>query len=208
MTGITFAASITGTINNLYINNTGITGVLDLSKFTSFTSLASISLSSNFSMTGIVLANSITGTISQLYIFATGIIGTLDLSKFVAFSATATVYLYSNPSIVAITFPPATITGFIRQLRMYSNTSLGYTDLTKLRTGVASMNWDMKDNGWSAAIVNQTLAAINGISASGFASRTINIGGTNADPDTTSGGYNGVAARTSLQGKSFTVTIT
>lgn len=42
----------------------------------------------------------------------------------------------------------------------------------------------------------------------GYASRSINIGGTNADPDTTSGGYNGTAARTSLQGKGFTVTIT
>jgi hypothetical protein len=66
----------------------------------------------------------------------------------------------------------------------------------------------MKDNAWSAAIVNQVLAAIDGISASGFASRVINIGGTNTDPDTTSGGFNGVAARTSLQTKTFTVSIT
>jgi hypothetical protein len=66
----------------------------------------------------------------------------------------------------------------------------------------------MRGNGWSASIVNQVLAAIDGISASGFASRIIYIGGTNADPDTTSGGFNGVAARTSLQAKNFTVSIT
>jgi len=70
------------------------------------------------------------------------------------------------------------------------------------------MSWDVKGNGWSAAIVNQVLVNIDGISAAGFTSRSIAIGGTNTDPDTTSGGYDGSAARTSLQGKSFIVTIT
>jgi hypothetical protein len=41
-----------------------------------------------------------------------------------------------------------------------------------------------------------------------YTGRVINIGGTNADPDSSSGGYNGTAAKTSLEGKGITVTIT
>jgi hypothetical protein len=77
-----------------------------------------------------------------------------------------------------------------------------------LRTGIINLSWQFQNNGWLAARVNQVLAAIDGISVTGFSGRSINIGGTNTDPDTTSGGFNGVAARTSLQGKSFTVLIT
>lgn len=47
-----------------------------------------------------------------------------------------------------------------------------------------------------------------GGSGTGLAAGAGLIGGTNADPDTTSGGYNGTAARNSLITKGFTVTIT
>jgi hypothetical protein len=208
MTGITWASSISGTFGVLHIYSTGITGTLDLSKFSSFTTTGDIRLYSNASMTAITWASSITGTFATIYIYSTGITGTLDLSKFTTYTATATVYLNNNTSMTGVTFPASTINGFVRTLRLYSCTSLGYVDLTKLKTGVNSMSWDVKGNGWSAAIVNQVLVNIDGISAAGFTSRSIAIGGTNTDPDTTSGGYNGSAARTSLQGKSFIVTIT
>lgn len=101
-----------------------------------------------------------------------------------------------------------TIAGTIKVLFIYGNTSLGYTDLTKLNnTAIAALSWDLRNNGWSAAIVNQILANIDSISAAGFTGRVVNVGGTNTDPDTTSGGYNGVAARNSLIAKGFTVTI-
>jgi len=208
MTGVLFASSITGTFSALNIHSSGIIGALNLSMFTTFTSSASINLYSNPSMTSIVLASSITGTINGIGIYSTGIVGNLDLSKLTSYTATATVYINSNPSMTGITFPTSTITGFIRTLRLYSNTSLGYVDFTKLRTGVVNLNWQFQNNGWSAAIVNHVLVDIDGISAAGFTGRVINIGGTNADPDSTSGGYDGIAARNSLIAKGFTVTIT
>lgn len=208
LTGITWATSITGTFNLLHIYSTGIVGTLDLSKFSNFSTTATIQFHLNPSVTDITWASSITGTFASIYIYSTGITGILDLSKFTAFTATATVYLNNNSAMTGVTFPGSTITGFIRTLRLYSNTALGYVDLTKLKTGVNSCNWDIKNNGWTADIVNHVLYDIDGISASGFTSRVVNIGGTNADPDTTSGGYNGSAARTSLIAKTFTVTIT
>jgi hypothetical protein len=158
-------------------------------------------------MTGVTFANSITGTISAIQIYSTGITGTLDLSKFTSFTSNAIVYLYSNPSMTGVTFPASTITGVMGTFYLKTNPSLGYVDLSKLRTGLAGINWQFNDNGWSAAIVNQVLSTLDTISVAGFAGRSINIGGTNADPDTTSGGFNGTAARISLQGKSFTVSI-
>lgn len=208
MTGITWASSISGTFNGLHIYSTGITGTLDLSKFSSFTSLGDIRLYSNPSMTGITWASSITGTFANIYIYSTGITGTLDLSKFTTFTATAQVYLNNNASVTGVNFPASTISGFVRTLRLYSCTALGYVNLSTLRTGVNSLSWDLRNNGWTAAIVNQVLVNTDSISASGNTGRSIQIGGTNADPDTTSGGYDGTAARTSLIGKGFVVTIT
>ena len=208
MTGVTFASSITGTFSTIYAYNSVITGTLDLSMFAAFTSSANISIDRNSAMTGVTFANSITGTMSLISIYSTGITGTFDLSKFTAYTSTATVYLNNNTSMTGVTFPASTITGFIRSLRLYSNTSLGYVNLTTLRTGVASLNWELQSNGWTAAIVNRILVDIDGISTSGFTGRVINIGGTNADPDSSSGGYDGTAARNSLISKGFTVTIT
>lgn len=208
LTGVTFANPVTGTINSIQLQQTGIIGVLDLSMFTSFGSSSSIFLYSNPSTTSVLFASTITGTIGNLLIYSTGVTGTLDLSKITTYTATATVDLHANTSMTSVTFKPTTITGIIKTLRLDGNTSLGYVDVTKLNTGIASLSWRFDGNGWSAAIVNQVLVDINSISASGFAGRVINIGGSNTDPDTTSGGVDGVAARTALQGKGFTVTIT
>jgi hypothetical protein len=207
LTGITWASSITGTFSDIHIYSTGYVGVLDLSKFSSFTNSAVLSLQSNSAVTNINWATTITGTFSTIYLHANNITGTLDLSKFSSFTTSATVYLNANPLMTNINWA-TTIAGTIKVLFIYGNTSLGYTDLTKLNnTAIAALSWDLRNNGWSAAIVNQILANIDSISAAGFTGRVVNVGGTNTDPDTTSGGYNGVAARNSLIAKGFTVTI-
>jgi hypothetical protein len=206
MTSVTFANFITGTISTLQIYLTGITGNLDLTKFTTFSTNASIYLYSNPLMTSVTFANSITGTIILLQIDSTGITGNLDLTQFTTFGPAAFLLLNSNPSMTGVTFA-SSITGIIKTLRIDSNPNLAYVDFSKLVTAVASLSWQMQNNNWSAAIVNQVLSIINSISATGFTGRVINIGGSNVDPDSTSGGFDGVAARTALQAKSFTVTI-
>jgi hypothetical protein len=61
----------------------------------------------------------------------------------------------------------------------------------------------MQNNAMTTAGVNLSLHTRN-LDASGGGS--FNISGTNAAPDTTSGGYDGVAAKLALQGKGVTVT--
>lgn len=91
---------------------------------------------------------------------------------------------------------------------MTGNTSLGYFDTTKFNsTAVASLDWQLQNNGWDTATVNHILVDIDSISGSGFTGRIINIGGSNADPDGTSGGYDGTTARNQLITDGFTVTI-
>ena len=207
MTGLTFASSITGTIITLNLYSTGITGTLDLSMFTTFSATTTINVNSNSSLTGVTFASSITGTILSLQIYSSGITGTLDLSMFTTFSATGNLDVHSNSSMTGLTLPTLA-SGYIKTLFLNECTSLGYVNTTGLNTAINNLDWRFQGCGWSAAIVNQVLVDIDGISAGGYTGRVINIGGTNADPDSSSGGYDGSAAKTSLEGKGFTVTIT
>lgn len=65
----------------------------------------------------------------------------------------------------------------------------------------------INNNNMSVADVNHILYDLDSTSASGYTGRVINIGGTNADPDSSSGGYDGLAAKAALEGKGFTITI-
>jgi len=208
MNNIIWPPSSTGIVSTIWIYNTGIVGILDLSKISAFTTNADIRIYSNASMTGLTFASTITGIINNLSLHSNSFAGTLDLSKISSYTNTSTLDLHNNISMTSILFPLSTITGFIRTLSLYGCSSLGYVDLSNLKTGVSSLNWGLYNNGWSAAVVNQVLYVANSISVAGFTGRVINVGGTNVDPDTTSGGFDGVAARTSLIAKVFTVTIT
>jgi hypothetical protein len=53
----------------------------------------------------------------------------------------------------------------------------------------------LSDNNWTHAIVNHVLYDLDQI---GWYNGTLYIGGTNLSADTSSGGYNGVQARTNL----------
>lgn len=63
----------------------------------------------------------------------------------------------------------------------------------------------LNDNSMTADIVNEMLVKIDN---TGWSGNSLSIGGNNAAPDTTSGGYNGVAAYHNLTGKNWTVSIT
>ena len=64
----------------------------------------------------------------------------------------------------------------------------------------------MQDNGMNASEVNRILTELDTNATNSFTGRSINLSGTNAAPDTTSGGLDGSAAKTSLIGKGFSVT--
>lgn len=135
LTGITFASSLTtpGTIGQFYLHSCNITGTLDLSMFTNFTSSGSIHLYNNENMTDVTFASSISGTISYLYIYNTGITGTFDLSMFDTFSTSAMIYLYGNPDMTGVDFA-SSITGTISRIYLYNTGITGTLDLSMFTT--------------------------------------------------------------------------
>lgn len=62
------------------------------------------------------------------------------------------------------------------------------------------------NNGFDAAYVNYVLVTIDGISSGGIGNRTLTIDGTNAAPDSSSGGNDGTAAKANLISKGWVVT--
>lgn len=75
----------------------------------------------------------------------------------------------------------------------------GVTDRSSMQV---FLQWGNK----SAAVVNHYLYDLDQISSSGYTGRRIYINyGTNAPPDETSGGYDGIAAKNSLISKGFTI---
>jgi len=72
-------------------------------------------------------------------------------------------------------------------------------------TSIDNHSTIIQGNQWSAAEVNEMLVKYDTISVGSFVGRTIQISN-NAIPDSTSGGFDGVAAVASLQAKGFTVT--
>jgi len=206
MTGILFPQNATGSINQIYAYSTGLTGVLDLSMLSNFTT-PYFMLHTNPNLTGVIFtSNPITAACGGLQLQNTGI-STLDLSMFVTLSTGATIYFNDNPNLLNVIMPVVN-TGFISAFRCYNCPNIGYINFTGISTSKASQSIDIKNNNWTADIVNRILVDLNSISVAGFSSRTINIGGNNSDPDSSSGGYDGIAARNSLIAKGFNVIIT
>ena len=191
------------TITSVNLYNDSLVGVVDLSH-SAFSSLTSVDLSSNSLLTSVLFPASISGILNNLSIYYTGIVGTLDLSMFTNFTSTASLSLYSNLSLTGVTFA-GSVSGILKYLYMYANSNFGYVNLSNLNTSLSYLQWILNNNGWNAAIVNQTLSVIDSISVSGFLGQKIYIGGTNAAPDSSSGGFDGIAAKNSLIAKGFTV---
>ena len=208
LTGIIFSpTTITGSAATIAITSTGITGVLDLSKIIAFSSTAQLLLSSNPNMTGVSFASTITGTLSVLQLNSCNLTGTLDLSMFKSFSTVCSIYIYSNPNLTQILLSPTVTTGRVLQIMIYL-TGLTYLDLTKFASSInsASFSLQVQNNAINAANLNRMLVEINTIATSGFSGRTLVMGGSNGIPDSSSGGYDGLAAKAALIAKGFTVT--
>lgn len=105
-----------------------------------------------------------------------------------------------NSNLTGLTFPASS--GTLSSFDAF-NCNLGYFDITTL-TFSSSVSWDASNNNMTAAEVNHILVDLDA-TLPGTGSGSISIAGTNAAPDTTSGGFNGSAAVTSLASKGYTV---
>lgn len=132
---------------------------------------------------------------------------TVDLSDIELGGSNPMIDLNNNESLTTVILPPANIP--IKTLTLDDNGSLGYinlssrTELLKITSG----NYDFSGNNLTAAEVNHYLVDLDSIATSGYSYRRIDIAGNNAPPDNSSGGYDGLAAKASLQGKGFTVIV-
>jgi hypothetical protein len=205
LTGILFPATLgSGTVTQISARSCNLQGTLDLSCFTAFSASGTILLYSNPNLEGITMGSITVGAIGQLQIYSCNLTGTLDLST-ILISASVTLNMYNNPNLTEVILP--TTTGAFLTLAVYS-CNLSYINIKDVIGGTDrnTVTITLQDNNMTAAEVNTLLAELDSVAVGGYIGRSFRINGTNAAPDSTSGGYDGLAAKTSLQAKGFTVT--
>jgi hypothetical protein len=225
LTGITHTAS-TQNITLYTAQNCELTGNHDLSWFPNLGGV--VSINGNSLLTSITHTTS-TKNFTQYNTHQNNITGTHDISMFSDFGGSSTgstcyATFYLNPNLTNITFP--TTNGYFKNfvntesqgaLGLYS-CNLDYVDFKPLSgsTFLISVTQgnpriNLRDNGMIAGDVNHILDdflynATN--NPTGWSNIVLNIGGTNISPDSSSGGYDGLAAIATLTGSPYNWTIT
>ena len=191
-----------GSLSNLRLNHCDIQGNLDLSMIGL---TARFIVNGNPNMTSITHNTSFANSTVEYYANNCNITGVHDISSV---RITTRVRLNNN-SITNVLFKANTAGDTLLQLLLNDNDISTYIDLTPLAsfTSVNNSETDLSNNAiTNAADINRILVDLDNNSVSGFSSRSIIInGGTNAAPDSTSGGYDGSLAKSNLQLKGFTV---
>jgi hypothetical protein len=190
----------TGLLTQLNINSNLYSGILDLSNAPISGTLLAYTQSLDFN---ILFATSGNAIIINTHIGSSHYKGIVDFSNvplgggFIA---------NGNPLATGFIFSPVGNTPFL-SLNL-SGCNYGYINFLNTRLSINNSLLQLQNNAMTASVVNHILVDLDSVNIGGYTGRTINIGGTNADPDSSSGGYNGLAAKASLEAKGFTVTIT
>jgi hypothetical protein len=227
LTGITQSPSNL-LITNYNFNGCDLTGTLDVSNLTKLG--GSFLVADNPNLNSIIhTASTSTINITQYYISSCDIQNTHDISmlnNFGGLTSTSPGYFfcYNNSNLTNVLLP--NVNNFFRNtsniesasaFAMYS-CNLDYIDFkplsgSTLLTGSTQGNprISLRDNSMSAGDVNHILVDFSGnttVNPVGWSNVNLNIGGTNADPDSSSGGYDGLAAIAFLTGSPYNWTIT
>ena len=200
------AFSSGGFTNSFRIENTAVT-TLDLTHLKgSSASGVFLGFSDNANLVSITWPTSYgTGTFDSVSCFnSPNFTGTWDFSWFGGFDNGLTMTLSSGQA-TAVILPSSSST--IRYIYC-DNTDISTINFTVAPNATEQNDFELRafNNNMTAAEVNQILVDLDTNSTNAFTNRIISIAGTNAAPDTTSGGLNGSAAKTNLVGKGFTVT--
>jgi hypothetical protein len=223
LTGITHTYS--SRIFSIYnVIGSNLTGNHNLSMFPNLG--GSLNFNQNTLLTGITHTAS---TINILNYIAVGcnLIGTLDLSMLnlgVTGSTSGFISLQSNPNLNNVIFPNVSnifrnnsnsISNYAFVLKQCNFDYVdfkplsGSTLLSGASIGLPAI--ELQDNNMNAGDVNHILddfktMVIN--NPSGWSNIRLFIGGTNSDPDSSSGGFNGISAISTLTGSPYNWTIT
>jgi hypothetical protein len=226
LTGITHSPS-TEIFTYYQANNCNLTGNLDLTPLSGLG--GSLFLFSNSGLTNVTFTAN-TQNFIVIDIYLCNLTGTLDLSPLTKLGGSnsgitySIVRLRSNPNLTNIIFPNSN--QFFKNLGIVQgneafalfNCNLDYVDFTPLSgatlvsgttQGIPIIN--LRNNGMSTTDVNHILIDFSGnatYNPTGWSNVNLNISGTNGAPDSSSGGYDGIAARNFLTGSPYNWTIT
>ena len=159
---------------------------------------------SNPNLTGITNPTS-SQVFTYYYAHSCNLTGNLDVSGLSGLGGQFN--CYSNPNLTGITNPTNTKTFASYYAYSCNIPFINFTGLTQI-TKINNSKVYIQDNAMTVDNVNHILFDLNIISASGYTGRVINISGTNAAPDGSGGGYDGITAKNNLITKGFTVTTT
>ncbi len=164
----------------------GLTGLSSRFRVNSCASLSSITMPTTAS------------AFATWYAFTCGLTGVLDLSGLTGLAGD--VRVYGNSAMTSIT-NPSTSGVFSRYLA--ESCDLGYIDFTVFSGTSNGVEIRLQNNGMTATEVNHILVDLD---ASGWINGSVNLSGTNSAPDGTSGGFDGLTAKTNLITNGWTVT--
>jgi hypothetical protein len=193
----------------------GLGGRFQVSNNSGLTSVTHVSSSRNFSRYDASFCN---------------LTGTLDISPLTNLGyngvgvGSGSICLRVNPNLTDIIFPNSTqyfkneSTDIIGFAFVLDNCNLGYVDFKPLSGAtlvsgatVGIPRITLQNNNMSAATVNHILVDFSGnatYNPTGWSNIDLDISGSNAAPDSSSGGYNGLAAIAFLTGSPYNWTIT
>jgi hypothetical protein len=204
LTSVTTPVADTGNVTAFSASGTDLTGTLDLSGYLNLG--GTISLSELPNLTKILFPPASTANIKDMRFDACNLSFAVDISGMGGLGGAAPRYLIGNdnPLLPSITLPSNSNT--MRIFRLYG-CDLGYIDFTVMPNIMEETNSEitLQNNNMTAAEVNQILVELDSIVTGGYVG-IINLGGNNAAPDGTSGGYDGLTAKTNLIAKSKSVT--
>jgi len=226
LTGITHAPS-SQNFSTYYVYGCNLIGNLDLTPLSGLG--GEIIFNNNSGLTSITHSTSVRNIINYQG-HNCKLIGTLDLSPLTKLGGVSSgitfsvVRIYSNPNLTNIIFPNSTQffknrsnSSGNRAFSLY-DCNLDYVDFTPLSgaTMVSGLTQgratiELQNNNMSAATVNHILVDFSGnttYNPTGWSNVNLNIGGTNDPPDSTSGGYDGLAAISFLTGPPYNWIIT
>jgi hypothetical protein len=211
LTGISWLGNMTS-ISEIQMDNTALAN-----EFIDFDNLGieiyqNVGMSSMLSATTCTFKDQTTSSTGSIAMQDSNWTGTINLT---GMTNTRNLSIYNNPNLTNILLPASIITWVNNGSTggPWSNEvafgaygcDLGYIDFTVMSgaTFDSSDTIYLYDNNMTAAEVNHILVDFDTIGWSGV---TLDISGTNAAPDGTSGGFDGLTARNNLTGKTWTVT--
>jgi hypothetical protein len=225
LTGITHTYS-PNSFSSYWVNNCNLTGNLDLTPLSGLG--GTFFVYSNSGLTGIIHTGS-SQNFTEYDVRNCNLTGTLNLTPLSKLggpttASTGNMVLLNNPNLTNIIFPNTT--QFFRNRQNITNErcfslqscNLDYVDFTPLSgtTLVSGLTQglptiELQNNNMSTTDVNHILVDFSGnatFNPTGWSNVNLNISGTNGAPDSSSGGYNGIAARNFLTGSPYNWTIT